>query len=47
MKAYKTVKMNVVLMDNNDIITESLGIGNTTVTNSGQIQAPGRKTIWD
>lgn len=47
MKAYKTVKMNVVLMDNNDIITESLGIGNTTVTTPGQIQAPGRKTIWD
>ena len=47
MKAYKTVKMNVVLMDNNDIITESLGIGSTPVTDPNQIQAPGRKTIWD
>lgn len=46
-KAYKTVKMNVVLMDNNDIITESLGIGSNTVTTPGQIQAPGRKSIWD
>lgn len=45
MKAYKTVKMNVVLMDNNDIVTTSLVVdfnGQNVVD-----RAPGRRSIWD
>jgi len=46
MKAYKTVKLQVVRM-NDDIVTTSIPKGTNPVTDSGQIQAPGRKSIWD
>jgi len=48
MKKYNNAKMSVVLTDNNDIVTTSIGVGNKTVTNPGDIQAPGRRSsIWD
>ncbi len=48
MKKYFNAQMRIVSVSNNDIVTASqIGIGNTTVTNSNQIQAPGRRSIWD
>ena len=48
MKQYIDAELQIVRMNNNDIVTTSLGIGNSTVTGSGQIQAPDRrKSIWD
>ena len=46
MKAYKTVKMNVVLMDNNDIVTTSISKGNP-YQNGDPVLAPSRRSIWD
>ena len=48
MKKYIDAELQIVRMNNNDIVTTSqLGIGNNTVTNGTQIQAPGRRSIWD
>jgi len=48
MKTYNKAELQIVRMNNNDIVTTSqMGIGNTTVTGSGQIQTPGRRSIWD
>ena len=48
MKQYINARMRVVPMSNNDIVTTSIGVGNKTVTNPGDIQAPGRRSsIWD
>jgi len=48
MKAYNKAELQIVRMNNNDIVTTSqLGIGNTAVSGSGQIQTPGRRSIWD
>ena len=48
MKQYIKAELQVVRVNNNDIVTASqLGIGNNTVSNGNQIQAPGRRSIWD
>ena len=48
MKAYNKAELQIVRVNNNDIVTASqIGVGNTTVTNSNQIQTPGRRSIWD
>ena len=48
MKKYENPMLQIVSINNNDIVTASpIGVGNNTVTNPGQIQAPGRKSIWD
>jgi hypothetical protein len=48
MKQYINARMRVVLTDNNDIVTTSIGVGSKTVTKSSDIQAPGRRSsIWD
>jgi len=48
MKTYINAELQIVSMNNNDIVTASqMGIGNTAVSGSGQIQTPGRRSIWD
>jgi hypothetical protein len=48
MKTYINAELQIVRMNNNDIVTTSqLGVGSHTVTGSGQIQTPGRRSIWD
>ena len=47
-KTYKTVELQIVRMNNNDIVTTSnLGVGSNPVATPGQVQTPGRKGIWD
>ena len=48
MKKYINTELQIV-RTNNDIVTASIGIGNTQVTDPGQIQAPERRrrSIWD
>ena len=48
MKTYNKAELQIVRM-NNDIVTASIGIGNTQVTDAGQVQAPERRrrSIWD
>ena len=48
MKQYIKAELQIVRVNNNDIVTTSqLGIGSNTVTNGSQVQAPGRRSIWD
>ena len=47
MKTYINAEIQVVRVSNNDIVTASLPKGTNPVTDPGQIQAPGRKSIWD
>jgi len=48
MKTYNNAELQIVHMNNNDIVTTSMNIHNgTVVTNPGQVNAPGRKSIWD
>ena len=48
MKQYIKAELQIVRMNNNDIVTtSSLGVGSNTVSNSNQIQAPSRRSIWD
>ena len=48
MKAYNKAELQIVRVNNNDIVTASpIGVGNNTVTQPGQIQAPARRSIWD
>ena len=47
MTKYIDAKLQIVRMDNNDIITESVNIGDPI---TGQVvigNAPGRRSIWD
>ena len=48
MKQYIKAELQIVRVNNNDIVTASqLGIGSNTVNSGTQVQAPGRKSIWD
>ena len=48
MKQYIKAELQIVRLNNNDIVTASqLGIGSNTVNSGTQVQAPGRKSIWD
>ena len=47
MRKYINAKLQIVRMNNNDIVTTSIPKGTTPVVNPGDIQAPGRKSIWD
>ena len=48
MKGYNKAELQIVRMNNNDIVTASqIGVGSNPVTGSGQIQTPGRRSIWD
>ena len=48
MKKYENPMLQIVSINNNDIVTASpIGVGNTPVTQPGQIQAPARRSIWD
>ena len=48
MKTYIKAELQIVRMNNNDIVTTSqLGVGNNPVTTPGQVQTPGRRSIWD
>ena len=47
MKKYENPMLQIVSINNNDIVTASLPKGTNPVTDPGQIQAPGRKSIWD
>ena len=48
MKQYIKAELQVVRLNNIDIVTASqLGIGSNTVTSGTQVQAPGRRSIWD
>jgi len=46
MKTYDIAKLQIVRADE-DILTTSLGIGETTVTDENAIQGPGRYDIWE
>ena len=47
-KTYINAELQIVRMNNNDIVTASqLGIGTNTVNSGTQVQAPGRRSIWD
>jgi len=46
MKTYDIAKLQIVRA-NEDILTTSLGVGNTVVDNSEAIQGSGRRSIWD
>ena len=46
MKTYNIAKLQIVRTDS-DILTTSLGVGNTVVSNSNDIQSPARRSIWD
>ena len=47
MKTYNKAELQIVRMNNNDIITNSVGIG--TAIESGHVtgNAPARRSIWD
>jgi len=48
MKAYNKAELQIVRVNNNDIVTASpISVGNTPVTQPGQIQSPARRSIWD
>ena len=47
MKKYENPMLQIVSINNNDIVTASLPKGTNPVTDPSQIQAPGRKSIWD
>ena len=47
MKAYNKAELQIVRMNNNDIVTTSIPTSSNPVTGSGQIQTPGRRSIWD
>ncbi|MBR3646925.1 MAG: hypothetical protein IKN59_00855 [Paludibacteraceae bacterium] len=47
MKKYIDAKLQIVRTDNCDIVTTSIKVGSTSVTNSSDIQAPDRRSIWD
>lgn len=46
MKAYNKAELQIVRMNNNDIITNSIGVVNNN-TNPITGNAPGRRSIWD
>ncbi len=49
MKAYNKAELQIVRVNNNDIVTASTTLpkGTTPVSNPSDIQAPGRRSIWD
>ena len=47
MKTYIDAELQIVRVNNNDIVTASMPVSNTVVTNPGQVNAPGRRSIWD
>ena len=48
MKAYNKAELQILRMNNNDIVTTSnIPTSSNPVTGSGQIQTPGRRSIWD
>ena len=47
-KTYINAELQIVRMNNNDIVTTSVGIGNPINTGNVNAQAPERrKSIWD
>ena len=47
MKQYIDAELQIVRMNNNDIVTTSIPKSDNPITGSGQIQTPGRRSIWD
>ena len=48
MKTYINAELQIVRMNNNDIVTTSLGIGDAKNSGNWNAQAPDRrKSIWD
>ncbi len=48
MKQYIEAQLHVVRVNNNDIVTASIGIGDTKTTGNWNAQAPDRRrSIWD
>ena len=47
MKTYIDVKLQIICMDNNDIVTTSTISKGDPITGSVNADAPGRRSIWD
>ena len=47
MKTYIDAKLRIVRMDNNDIVTTSVKIGESYTEGQHTADAPGRRSIWD
>jgi len=47
MKKYINAQLQIVSLSNDIVTASNIGVGSTTVTNSNQIQTPGRRSIWD
>ena len=48
MKTYINAELQIVRVNNNDIVTASMNINNgTVVSDPNQVNAPGRRNIWD
>ena len=48
MKKYINAELQIVRMNNNDIVTTSIGTNGTPITNPGAVAGtPGRRSIWD
>jgi hypothetical protein len=48
MKTYNNAELQIVRMNNNDIVTTSMGIGGSKTTGNWTAEAPERRrSIWD
>ncbi len=48
MKKYFDAELQIVRVNNNDIVTASIGVGDSKTTGNWNAQAPDRrKSIWD
>ena len=46
-KKYFDAELQIVRMNNNDIVTTSIGMGDTKTSGNWNAQTPGRRSIWD